>query len=127
MAERGRIYCWPRDRDLGDSKTRPALVIAPDAATSCSNRWVVVPISSDPRLASQPLAVALPANPDTGLKQQSYAMAWQPTTVLRQQLDGPLGRITPELLREVLCGLATALDLSMLEPWQDSPKNKSQG
>ncbi|MBM5800278.1 MAG: type II toxin-antitoxin system PemK/MazF family toxin [Cyanobacteria bacterium K_DeepCast_35m_m2_023] len=117
MAERGRIYCWPRDRDLGDSKTRPVLVIAPDAATSCSNRWVVVPISSDPRLASQPLAVALPANPDTGLKQQSYAMAWQPTTVLRQQLDGPLGRIGPEPLRKVLRALATALDLSMLEPW----------
>ena len=126
MAERGRIYCWPRNRDLGDSKTRPVLVIAPDAATNCSGRWVVVPISSDPRLEHQPLAVALPVNPDTGLNQQSYAMAWQPTTVLRQQLDGPLGRVTAEQLSMVLQALATALDVAMLEPWQDSPETKSQ-
>lgn len=127
MTERGRIYCWPRNRDLGDSKTRPVLVIAPDAATSCSSRWVVVPISSDLRLEKQPLAVALPANPDTGLNQQSYAMAWQPTTVLKQQLDGPLGRVTPAQLCSVLQALAIALDVAMLEPWQDSPERMSQG
>lgn len=126
MAERGRIYCWPRNRDLGDSKTRPVLVISPDAATSCSARWVVVPISSDPRLSEQPLAIALPGSADTGLKQQSYAMAWQPTTVLRQQLAGPIGRIKPELLRTVLQVMSTALDLSMLEPWQDGPEQQSQ-
>jgi len=33
MAERGRIYLWPRNRSFGDGKPRPVVVIAPDAAT----------------------------------------------------------------------------------------------
>ena len=33
MAERGRLYLWPRNRSFGDSKARPVVVIAPDAAT----------------------------------------------------------------------------------------------
>ena len=59
MAERGRIYRWPRNRSLGDAKARPVIVIAPDAATEVMERWVVVPISSDPRLEAHPLAVPL--------------------------------------------------------------------
>lgn len=31
MAERGRLYLWPRNRSFGDSKARPVLVIAPDS------------------------------------------------------------------------------------------------
>jgi mRNA-degrading endonuclease toxin of MazEF toxin-antitoxin module len=116
--ERGRLYRWPRNRAFGDSKQRPVLVIAPDAATSQARRWVVVPLSSDPRLTGHPLAVALPADPATGLDQASHAMAWLPTTVDRDQLDGPLGRATPETLRAVLTALSSALDLTMLEPWQ---------
>jgi mRNA-degrading endonuclease toxin of MazEF toxin-antitoxin module len=117
MAERGRIYGWPRNRPFGDSKARPVLVVAPDAATEASARWVVVPISRDPRLAGSPLAVPLPADAATGLHQPSYAMAWLPTTVLRSQLVGPFGRVSPERLNSVLTALRTALDLEMLEPW----------
>lgn len=43
MAERGPLYLWPRNRSFGDSKPRPIVVIAPDAATSQSRRWVVLP------------------------------------------------------------------------------------
>ncbi len=119
MAERGRLYRWPRNRPSGDSKARPVLVVSPEAANGASKRRVVVPISSDPRLAELALAVPLPATPGTGLQQPSYAMAWHPTTVLREQLEDPFGRISPELLRSVLAALRTALDLDMLEPWQE--------
>ena len=40
MAERGRLYLWPRNRSFGDSKARPVVVIAPDAATRHGRRWV---------------------------------------------------------------------------------------
>jgi len=119
MAERGRVYGWPRNRPFGDSKARPVLVVAPDAATETSNRWVVVPISRDPRLAALPLAVPIPADATTGLHEPSFAMAWLPTAVLRQQLSGPYGRVTPDQLKAVLRALRSALDLEMLEPWQD--------
>lgn len=119
MAERGRLYRWPRNRPFGDSKPRPVLVVSPDAANEASQRRVVVPISRDPRLAELALAVPLPATRDSGLQQLSFAMAWHPTTVLREQLEGPFGRISPEQLRRVLAAMRTALDLDMLEPWQE--------
>jgi hypothetical protein len=40
-----------------------------------------------------------------------------PTTVLRQQLQGPIGRSDAEVVRQVLLRMALALDLSMQEAW----------
>ena len=117
MAERGRIYRWARNRSMGDAKARPVIVIAPDAATEVLERWVVVPISSDPRLEAHPLAVPLSPWEGSGLERSSVAMAWLPTTVLRQQLQGPIGRSDAELVRRVLLAMALALDLSMQEAW----------
>ena len=122
--QRGRLYTWPRNRAFGDSKARPVLVIAPDAATRSSNRWVVVPISTDARLAGNPLAVPLAATAQTGLDQPSHAIAWLPTSVAREQLAGPLGRISPAELKAVLGALHTALDLAMDEPWQPESINR---
>jgi mRNA-degrading endonuclease toxin of MazEF toxin-antitoxin module len=121
MAERGRLYHWPRNRSFGDGKRRPVVVIAPDAATSRSGRWVVLPLSSDSRLEGHPLAYSLEPSPTNGLQQRSYVMAWLPTTVAADQLEGPLGRLTIEQLSDVLTRLVEALDLEMLEPWQDNP------
>ena len=116
---RGRIYTWPRNRAFGDSKARPVLVIAPDAATGSGSRWVVVPISSDPRLVGHPLAAPLTAGAGTGLHQSSHAMAWLPTTVEREQLAGPLGRASREEMRAVLQAVRRSLDLDMDEPWRE--------
>jgi mRNA-degrading endonuclease toxin of MazEF toxin-antitoxin module len=119
MAERGRIYHWARNRSMGDAKSRPVIVIAPDAATALLERWVVVPISSDPRLEAHPLAVPLSPRPGSGLARSSFAMAWLPTTVLRQQLQGPIGRSDAEVVRQVLLAMALALDVSMQEAWSE--------
>lgn len=54
---------------------------------------MVVALSSDPRLKDHPLTVALPAEKTNGLAQTSFAMAWLPTTVAAEQLEGPIGRI----------------------------------
>jgi hypothetical protein len=51
-------------------------------------------------------------------------MAWLPTSVEREQLAGPLGRITPAELKAVLGALHTALDLAMDEPWQPDAINR---
>jgi hypothetical protein len=46
-------------------------------------------------------------------------MAWLPTTVLRQQLQGPIGRCNAEVVRQVLQAMALALDVSMQEAWAE--------
>jgi hypothetical protein len=61
-------------------------------------RWVVVPLSSDPRLKDHPLTVAFPATTTNGPAQTTFAMAWLPTTVAAEQLEGPIGRIDRDQL-----------------------------
>ena len=96
MAERGRLYLWPRNRSFGDSKARPVVVIAPDAATRHGRRWVVLPLSTEAQFASNPLAHPLAPSAANGLRQTSYVMTWLPTTVHADHLQGPLGRLTAD-------------------------------
>jgi mRNA-degrading endonuclease toxin of MazEF toxin-antitoxin module len=121
VAERGRLYIWPRNSDFGDCKPRPVVVIAPDAATRHGRRWVVLPLSSEPALATNPLAHPLEASAATGLRQASYVMSWLPTTVQADQLQGPLGRLTASDVAAIAALLVQALDLRCLEPWQPDP------
>jgi mRNA-degrading endonuclease toxin of MazEF toxin-antitoxin module len=91
MAERGRIYRWARNRSIGDAKARPVIVIAPDAATAVMKRWVVVTISSDPRLEAHPLAVPISPDGESGLARSSFAMAWLPgSTSAHHRAAGPV-------------------------------------
>ena len=104
MAERGRLYLWPRNRSFGDSKARPVVVIAPDAATRHGRRWVVLPLTTEADLASNSLA---------------YPLAPSATTpVHAAQLQGSLGRLTPADLAAIAAAVIQALDLKCSEPWQ---------
>ena len=118
MAERGRVYLWPRNRSFGDGKPRSVVVIAPDAATRHGRRWVVLPLSTTAELASNPLAYPLAPSASNGLRLLSYVMTWLPTTVQADHLQGPLGRISPAELKAIAAGMVEALDLHGLEPWQ---------
>ncbi len=120
MAERGRLYRWPRNRAFGDSKPRPVLVIAPDAATRHGRRWVVLPLSTEPGLSANPLAYRLDPSPANGLEGTSFVMAWLPTTVLAEALQGPLGRLGAAEVAAIAELVIQALDLRCLEPWQAS-------
>jgi mRNA-degrading endonuclease toxin of MazEF toxin-antitoxin module len=104
MAERGRLYLWPRNRSFGDSKARPVEVIAPDAATRHGRRWVMLPLSSEADLAINPLAYPLAPSATT--------------TVHAYQLQGPLGRLKPADLAAIAAAVIQALDLKCSEPWQ---------
>ena len=119
MAERGRLYLWPRNRSFGDSKARPVVVIAPDAATRHGRRWVVLPISTEAGLAGNPLAFPLTPSQANGLQQPCFVMPWLPTTVHADQLQGPLGRLTAAEVKALAAALIQALDLECLEPWQE--------
>ncbi|MFM7312304.1 MAG: type II toxin-antitoxin system PemK/MazF family toxin [Cyanobium sp.] len=120
MAERGRLYRWPRNRASGDSKSRPVLVLAPDAATRHGRRWVVLPLSTEPGLAANPLAYRLDPTEVNGLSGTSFVMAWLPTTVLAESLQGPVGRLEAAQVAAIAGLVIEALDLRCLEPWQET-------
>ena len=120
MAERGRLYRWPRNRSFGDSKPRPVLVIAPDAATRHGRCWVVLPLSTEPGLTGSPLAYRLDPTQANGLEDTSFVMAWQPTTVLAEALQGPIGRLAAADVAAIAALVIAALDLRCQEPWQES-------
>ncbi len=64
------------------------------------------------------LAYPLLLSAANGLRLPSYAMSWLPTTVHADQLQGPLGRLTPADLAAIAAAMIQALDLRCLEPWQ---------
>ena len=117
MAERGRLYLWPRNHSFGDGKPRPVVVSAPDAATRHGRRWVILPLSTTAELANNPLAYPLAPSASHGLRLLSYVMTWLPTTVDADHLQGPLGRLTAAELKAIATGMVEALDLQCLEPW----------
>ena len=118
--QRGRLHRWPCNRAFGDSKPRAVLVIAPDAATRHGRRWVVLPLSTEPALAANPLAYRIVPDATNGLMDPSSVMTWQPTTVLADALHGPLGRLGAAELSAIASLVLQALDLTCQEPWQES-------
>lgn len=94
------------------------MVIDPDAATRHGRRWVVLPLSTEAQLASNPLAHPLAPSAANGLRQTSYVMTWLPTSVHADHLQGPLGRLTAAEVAAITAAVIEALDLRVLEPWQ---------
>ena len=47
-------------------------------------------------------------------------MAWQPTTVLAEALQGPIGRLAAADVAAIAALVIAALDLRCQEPWQES-------
>jgi hypothetical protein len=86
MAERGRVYFWPRNRSFGDGKPRPV---------------VVFPLSTTAELANNPLAYPLGPSAANGLRVLSL-------------LQGPLGRISSAELKDIAAGMVATLDLQCL-------------
>ena len=74
---------------------------------------------------AHPLTVPLSPLQGSGLEKSSFARAWLPIAVLRQQLQGSNDRGDIEVLRHVLITLAFALDLAMQEKWSEDSSRLS--
>lgn len=103
---------WPRT-GAEQRGRRPVIVVSHDSFNMVSG-WqsvIIVPISTSPaQLRRGPTAVELPAGIG-GLKRKSVALCHQVTTLNRQKLDQPVGRLTPEFVALLNSGLRAALDL----------------
>ncbi len=76
-------------------------------------------MSSEPGLAASPLAYRLDPTEVNGLQHTSFVMAWQPTTVLAEALQGPVGRLAASDVAAIAALVIEALDLRCHEPWQE--------
>ena len=94
-----------------DPKTRPALIISPDARNELANSVLAVPITTN--LRPSPSHVALPAG-QGGLSQDSMARCENVSYLHKSRLTrGPLGSaISLPLLRDIERGLLRSLGLS---------------
>lgn len=81
---------------------------------------MVLPLTTEPGLSANPLAYRLEPSPANGLEGTSFVMAWLPTTVLAESLQGPVGRLGAAQVAAIAELVIQALDLTCLEPWQES-------
>ena len=101
-------------------------MIAPDAATRHGRRWVVLPLSTEPGLAASPIAYRLDPTQANGLEITSFVMAWQPTTVLAEALQGPIGRLAAADVAAIAARVIAALELTPHHPcsrWFRRPRS----
>jgi mRNA-degrading endonuclease toxin of MazEF toxin-antitoxin module len=112
---RGEVYWAELVPRSGSEQTgrRPVIVVSHDGFNQVPT-WrsvIVVPLSTSAAQARRgPTAVEIPRGA-AGLKAASVALCHQVTTLDRGKLSRRLGRLSPELLREVDDGLKAALDL----------------
>lgn len=106
---RGRFY-WTRLPDEPDETVRPALVVSGNVRNRLANDVMLVPASSQIRLA--PTHVVLEPGMG-GLRERSVLKCEHLVTVSKSRLvEGPLGAaLPPETMRAVVAGLLRALDV----------------
>ena len=93
-----------------DTKDRPALVVSLDIRNHLANDVIVVPLSTNLRLA--PTHVELPSG-ERGLRETSMTKCEQVTTLDKSFLNrGPFaGTINPSLMREVEKAIQRAIGI----------------
>ena len=94
--------CWC---DLGEELLRPVVVLQNDVVNASLLRTVIVcALTSNLKRANAPGNVLLNAG-EGGLPRQSVANASQVFTVERDQLQAPIGHLSPSRVIQLLEGL----------------------
>ena len=112
----GSVLIRRADRDSGDGKLRPCVVISSSARgrNEAMDTVIVVPLTSDtdrkPRLP-MPVIAPLPSN---GLELHSAAMCGRLSCIRKTKLTQRIGELTPQELRRVRLGVAAVIGLGDL-------------
>ncbi|MEL7359372.1 MAG: type II toxin-antitoxin system PemK/MazF family toxin [Cyanobacteria bacterium J06560_6] len=91
-------------------KTRPAVVISADFLGQIGLR-IAIPVTGwQSKFYEQPFMVKIIATSKTGLRQASAGNVLQVRGSSTEHFVKKLGRVTPEILNELLAGLAICTD-----------------
>ena len=104
--------CWASLRDLvgsGAGFRRPVVIVQGDSFNASRiSTAVVVPLTSNLRLAAAPGNVALPSA-TTGLSKDSVANVSQIVAIDRELLTERVGRVTDAQLSRIMAGIDLVL------------------
>ena len=99
--ERGEIYLVCLDPAVGSeiNKMRPALIISNDINNQVAQTVTVIPITSSTEKI-YPFETFLPSQ-ESGLPKSSKVKCNQIRTIDKKRLVKPLGKVSPEKLKEI--------------------------
>ena len=109
----GCVVLRQPQRDSGDSKRRPCVVISnPDRCLDpAASTVIVVPLTSDTDGRQRLPMPVIPADPANGLARSSAAMCGRVSCVRKDRLSAPLGQLEPQELNRVRLGVAAVIGL----------------
>ena len=121
--EPGNILIRRADREGGDGKLRPCLVISSSdrGRDAKAETVLVVPLTSDTDGKQRlPMPVITP-DPSNGLVQRSAAMCGRVSCIRKARLDQQIGSVQARELRRVRLGVAAVIGLTDLLTHQKLP------
>ena len=121
--EPGNILIRRADREGGDGKLRPCVVISSSdrGRDAKAETVLVVPLTSDTDGKQRlPMPVITP-DPSNGLLQRSAAMCGRVSCIRKARLDQQIGSVQARELRRVRLGVAAVIGLTDLLTHQKLP------
>ena len=121
--EPGNILIRRADREGGDGKLRPCVVISSSerGRDAKAETVLVVPLTSDTDGKQRlPMPVITP-DPSNGLVQRSAAMCGRVSCIHKARLDQQIGTVHAQQLRRVRLGVAAVIGLTDLLTTQKPP------
>jgi mRNA interferase MazF len=109
---RGEIWLVDLNPTKGQEiqKTRPAIVISANFLNPISLR-IAIPVTSwQAKFSNKSFMVKISADPQTGLNQDSAGNVLQVRSLSTERFIKRLGAVAPEVLNELLAGLAVCTD-----------------
>lgn len=111
QVKRGEVY-WASLTGTGSEQqgTRPVLVVQSDLNNRTASTTIIVILTSRPPRRSYPFVVTIPVG-EGGLRQESYAHCEQVRVVDLSRIEGYIGTLPDERMKEIDEGLRIALAL----------------
>lgn len=112
----GAVLIRRADRESGDQKLRPCVVISSEqrGTSPSADTVIVVPLTSETDGRQRlPMPLLMPS-PSNGLERPSAAMCGRVTTVRKVRLDMQLGSVNDPELRRIRLGVAAVIGLTDL-------------
>ncbi|MFP4121804.1 type II toxin-antitoxin system PemK/MazF family toxin [Coleofasciculus sp.] len=113
--KRGEVWLVQLDPTRGQEiqKTRPAVVISADVLGAIPMR-IIVPIAKwQQKFASRPFMVPIVRNAENGLNVNSAGNVLQVRSVTTERFVQCLGKVSPQVLQELLAGLIICIDYTL--------------
>ena len=112
----GTVLIRRSDRDSGDGKLRPCVVISSAARgmNPSMETVLVVPLTSDTDGRQRLPMPVIAAQPSNGLQHQSAAMCGRVSCIRKAKLTQRIGDLSPQELGRVRLGVAAVIGLSDL-------------